>query len=78
MELNDGLEDDVLELMVSACKEAYEKALENGPVLVADDEDGKRYIFETDKFGNRKIFKEIQPSVQYPNGTKFKIKKDLK
>ena len=74
--MSDGLDEEILSLMVSACKDAHLKALEVGPVLIAEDEDDKRFIFEIDKFGNKKKIKQIEPSVKYPIGTKFEIPGD--
>jgi hypothetical protein len=73
--MNDGLDGEILSLIVSACKDAHLKALEVGSVLIAEDEDCKRFIFEVDKFGNKKKIKEIEPNITYPKDSKFEIPK---
>ena len=74
--MNDGLEDEVLELMQKAAKDAQKEALEIGPIMVSEqDEFGRNYIVLLDKFGNKQKIKEIAPWVKYPKGTVFSIKK---
>lgn len=76
--MSDGLDEETLALMVQATKDAHEKALEIGPVLIAEDEGLNRYIMIVDKHGNKVKIKQIEPSVKYPIGTKFEIPESLK